>query len=181
MPRHSASDASGGVPFARDRATATVRRVTRRFVARYVFFVAGANLVWEAMHAPLYTLWRTNSVLEIATDIALCGMGDIVIAVAALAAARLVWYRQDWPRSGFDPVAGTTVIVGLLATLAIEWSSVNLWNRWDYAEYMPTIPALNVGLSPILQWIFIPAVSFWWASRRLTERWRPKARPARGA
>tara|TARA_R110002072_G_scaffold61528_1_gene154753 strand:+ start:1452 stop:1643 length:192 start_codon:yes stop_codon:yes gene_type:complete len=27
------------------------------------------------------------------------------------------------------------------------------------------IPVLDVGLSPVLQWVVIPQAAFWWASR----------------
>ncbi len=37
---------------------------------------------------------------------------------------------------------------------------------------MPMVPAIDTGLSPLLQWIAIPLAGFWFAHRTL-----PKAAP----
>lgn len=34
---------------------------------RFLLFVAGANLVWETLHLPLYTIWQQGTVGELAT------------------------------------------------------------------------------------------------------------------
>ena len=40
--------------------------------------------------------------------------------------------------------------------------------RWAYAERMPVIPLLEVGLSPLLQWIVVPPLIVWLVRRQLT-------------
>jgi len=44
--------------------------------------------------------------------------------------------------------------VGLSVTIIIERWAISI-GRWQYREAMPTIA--GIGLSPLLQWIIIPA------------------------
>ena len=35
--------------------------------------------------------------------------------------------------------------------------------NWSYSDLMPVIPSLGIGLSPVLQWVVIPALALWLA------------------
>ena len=37
---------------------------------------------------------------------------------------------------------------------------------WRYSDLMPIVPGVNVGLSPLLQWLVVPCIGLWWAARR---------------
>src|SRR3546814_11920967 len=51
---------------------------------RYLLFVAGANLVWETLHLPLYTIWQDGTVEELAFAAVHSSGGDVLIARSAL-------------------------------------------------------------------------------------------------
>jgi hypothetical protein len=56
------------------------------------------------------------------------------------------------------------VAIGLGYTVASERLNVGLV-RWTYAEAMPVVPVLDVGLAPLLQWIAVPLAAFWLLGR----------------
>jgi hypothetical protein len=39
--------------------------------------------------------------------------------------------------------------------------------RWAYADAMPVVPVLEVGLSPLVQWIVLPPLIVWFVRRQL--------------
>ncbi|WP_163271133.1 hypothetical protein [Chelativorans alearense] len=58
-----------------------------------------------------------------------------------------------------------TVLTGFLLTVVIEWVSIHVLARWSYDARMPVLPYVNVGISPLLQWLIVPIVSLWLAFR----------------
>ncbi len=136
-----------------------------RALRRYMAGVALANLGWEFAHMPLYTLWETGTASEITFAALHCTGGDILIALASVMLALILTGQASWPRSGNRPVIAITVILGLTYTLFSEWLNIEIRQSWAYRDAMPLIPLVDAGLSPVLQWIFVPLVAFWWALR----------------
>ena len=110
-----------------------------RTLRRYMGFIAGANLVWEFAHLPLYTLWETGT------------RSELVFA--------------GWPATGGRGVAVLTLVFGLAYTLFSEWLNIEVREAWAYRDLMPGIPLIDAGLSPVLQWIAVPLAAYWWAMR----------------
>lgn len=135
---------------------------------RYLAVLALASLAWEIAHAPLYTIWREASVGEIAFAIAHCTAGDVLIGLSALAAALVIFGSAGWPGERFGAVAAATTVVGVTYTAFSEWLNIVVREAWAYAEAMPTMPVggFDLGLSPIAQWLVVPALAFAAARRR---------------
>jgi hypothetical protein len=74
---------------------------------------------------------------------------------------------RGWPHIAATrrSVTVLTVVLGLGYTLFSEWLNIVIRAAWAYSNLMPIIPVLDAGLSPVLQWISIPLVAFWWALR----------------
>lgn len=142
----------------RDGGRATWLRVFRRYLAA----IAIGNLVWEFAHLPLYTVWRQDSPRGIVFAALHCTLGDILIAAACLVGALLVLGNIRWPAEGYWPVAALAVAGGLAYTMYSEWLHTELRGSWAYTESMPTLPVIGTGLSPLAQWLAVPAASFWW-------------------
>jgi hypothetical protein len=64
-------------------------------------------------------------------------------------------------------VGTATLIFGICYTVFSEWLNVVVRAAWAYSGLMPVIPLLgmDVGLSPLLQWIVLPLAAFWFAYR----------------
>ncbi|MFU0505252.1 hypothetical protein [Pseudaminobacter sp. NGMCC 1.201702] len=141
--------------------TSTMARVGKRFWLIYLLLSAVFHLSWEIAHSPLYALWRSGSPLEIVSDIAQCTLGDIAIAAAAIVAGSWFTRKPFWPLTAHSALAVVTVLTGFLLTVAIEWVSVHLLGRWSYDAKMLLLPYVNVGISPLLQWLIVPAAVLW--------------------
>lgn len=119
------------------------------------------NVAWEAFHLPLYTVWETSPSAYLMFVVVHCTVGDLMIGASALFTAAVLVGRNG-PQSEYACVAFFTVVFGLSYTLFSEWLNVSVRGSWAYAANMPVVPLLGIGLSPILQWIVIPIVSFMW-------------------
>ncbi len=112
------------------------------------------HFTWEMGQGPLFA---TMDRLPFWEATAWCGRAagwDVVISSAAYCAAALVGRRLQWfEQPAWWPFA-IYFAVGLTVTIAIERWAISI-GRWQYREAMPTIA--GIGLSPLLQWIVIPA------------------------
>jgi hypothetical protein len=132
----------------------------------YLVVLTAANLIWEFAHMPLYTIWESGTAGEIVFAALHCTGGDVLIALASVMLALILFGSNGWPADRYYRVAVTAVIIGLAYTLFSEWLNVEIRQSWAYRDIMPTLPVLQIGLSPILQWILIPLAAFLWAGRR---------------
>ena len=128
----------------------------------YLGAMAAGNLVWETLQLPLYTIWRTGTLREQAFAVFHCTLGDLLIALSSLTLALMIVGQSAWPSSRFWQVAGFAIILGIGYTAFSEWVNVVVRASWAYSEWMPVIPlfGFRLGLSPLLQWIVVPAAAF---------------------
>lgn len=137
---------------------------------RYSAFIAAANLAWEFLHLPLYTIWTEGSTRELVFAAIHCTGGDVLIAIASLLLALILVGEGAWPVRGFGKVTMLTIALGLSYTVFSEWLNTVVRESWSYSERMPVIPLVGVGLSPFAQWLIIPLSGFWWAQRPFHDR-----------
>lgn len=128
-----------------------------RVLATWLAAAALFNLVWEILQLPLYTLYRQGAPWEIAYAIAHCTAGDVLIGGAAYAVGSLVAGTIAWPRCRTVAGLAGTVLVALAYTVFSEWLNVNVRQSWAYSEFMPQL--FGIGVSPLLQWIAVPAAA----------------------
>lgn len=133
---------------------------------RYIPWLAVLNLGWEIAQLPLYTLWAESSPAHMAFAVAHCTAGDVLIGVGALTIALMVLRVQSVPKWRWLRISVVTAIAGAGYTIISEWTNTTLF-RWAYSELMPTISAagLQIGLSPLLQWLVLPPLSLYFAKR----------------
>lgn len=128
---------------------------------RYALVSFALNLIWEIAHIPLYTLWLTGSIPDITYAILHCTVGDMLIASVGLTAARVILRARHWPEDDYLSVAAVTIALALAYTVFSEWWNVEVRHTWAYRDIMPRLPGLGTGLSPMLQWLFVPLLTFW--------------------
>ena len=128
----------------------------------YLSAMAVGNLVWETLHLPLYTIWRDGTAWEKTHAILHCTLGDLMIALSTFLIALITVGHRSWPASRFWPVIGLAIPLGVGYTIYSEWLNVSVRATWTYSDLMPVIPLgdMQVGLSPILQWLVIPVAAF---------------------
>lgn len=128
------------------------------------------NLGWEIAQLPLYTIPSAQSTAQIAYAIAHCTAGDVAIAVVSFLIAAIALRDANWPASRPWRGGAIAILAGVSYTAYSEWYNVYQAGYWAYSSSMPLV--FGIGLSPLLQWILIPAVTVLivrnWARTRQT-------------
>jgi hypothetical protein len=137
---------------------------------RYLVAVTVGNLVWETAQMPLYTLWWTGTAREIAQAVLHCASGDIVIATVALILALALVGSPVWPDRRAGAVIAVVAIGAVGYTIYSEYVNTVLQRSWSYTAWMPRLPRLGTGLSPLAQWLIIPPAALLWSARALPSR-----------
>ena len=136
----------------------------------YLAVTAALDLAWETAQLPLYTIWKDGTARSMAFVVLHCTGGDVLLAFLVLVGALLLVGDPAWPSRRAGRVAALTLVAGLACTVLIEWLMVEVWPTWAYSDLMPLLPPLGTGLSPVLQWLLVPAVALWMAHRMGTVR-----------
>jgi hypothetical protein len=133
-----------------------------RAVRVYVSVSVLAHIAWETLQLPLYTIWQTGSFREQAFAVAHCTGGDALILLSAIMAALILAGHPCWPKRAFGRVAALAIGFGVAYTAFSEWLNVSVRGSWAYAERMPilSVAGVKTGLSPVLQWLIVPAGAF---------------------
>jgi len=92
-----------------------------------------------------------------------------MIASLSLLIALLLVGKIAWPSVTFGAVMAMTLGMGIGYTVYSEWMNTTVRKTWEYSEFMPTIPPLGTGLSPLMQWLIVPAIGFWMIRRQQIE------------
>ncbi|MBI2099737.1 MAG: hypothetical protein HYT48_00135 [Candidatus Vogelbacteria bacterium] len=134
------------------------------------------HIVWENAQAPLFQGYVSFS---LHFPMCLIGtVGDVVITLFVYSIVALLKNDFGWIIALNKKDIVALVIIGFFIALGIEQHAL-LFGRWAYADAMPIIPYLKVGLAPIFQMIFLLPISIYltkwpryFISERKTRRWR---------
>ncbi|MCH8490630.1 MAG: hypothetical protein LAT81_11970 [Oceanicaulis sp.] len=133
------------------------------------FFSFLLHFVWEFVQVPTYAGMAEMSHWEAIKLCMSATFGDIGFALTAFWTASMAARSRDWLLNpGRLPVA-IFIAVGILLTIAFEYYYTNVSLRWTYSDAMPLVPPFGTGLSPLLQWLVIPALVIWLTRRHLLE------------
>jgi hypothetical protein len=113
------------------------------------------NLAWEVAHSLLYS-WDPviSSYIPFISFMALKDAMWVIIFYLATAFVfkDIFWFQIK--KNGWLLIS----LLGFAFSVVIEWQALAT-GRWQYGDYMPIVPLLGVGLTPILQMTFLPALS----------------------
>ena len=125
------------------------------------------NFLWEMQQMPFFQLSSKFSCLDMVKNCTLATVGDVGISITAFwlvaaGAKSRQWFHQPrlWQIGGF-------ILVGVVITVIFEALATGPLNMWQYAAFMPTVPFLNTGLLPLLQWLLLPPIIIWFVKRQL--------------
>ncbi|HCB35176.1 MAG: hypothetical protein A2W52_04415 [Candidatus Taylorbacteria bacterium RIFCSPHIGHO2_02_49_25] len=113
----------------------TLRPPAFIFVAAFLL-----NFAWEYAHSVLYLSYRGGEI----TSLILFRAALFDAAVITLFAAPFFLQKQHCEKRWLFVVA-----LSVFAVLLERWALGS--SRWVYADAMPIIPVLNVGLTPAIQ------------------------------
>ncbi len=131
------------------------------------------NYPWEFLQAPFFAglasapHWDAIRVCTRAT------IGDAIIMLIAYGSVAGFWRDRWWPLHSRTRQLIAFIGVDLVITFGLESlatrSNHPLWGC-KYAEMMPVVPGLHVGLTPLLQWTILPPLVVWFVRRQLEVR-----------
>jgi len=148
-------------------------RASLSFIAfRYLPLLGALNLLWEIAHLPLYTVWAEGSPPYLAYVVVHCTLGDLVIGASALASALVATRAGAIDQWKFQKLGLVAVVTGVGYTALSEWMNTIARPSWEYSALMPVVNlgGIEIGLSPLAQWLVIPPVALWLAGFRSVKK-----------
>ncbi len=132
----------------------------KRFTFIVILLSFLLNFAWELAQLPLYK----DSSYDI-QHIAFCALASIADALMLLLlylGFALLNKNPIWVQNiGFWQVF-ILMIIGAIGAIIGEMAHTSKGN-WAYAESMPMLPIINVGLSPVLQFFLLPALIYYFS------------------
>ena len=138
------------------------KKTTHKKVYHQLIFTIAAlaflfNLIWELIQIPLYK--NGSYSLE---HIAFCGLASIADAILVMLlffGSAVIFKNLFWIRDKKWQQIIIVILIGGIGAVLGEMRHLSIVS-WAYADAMPIIPSLNVGLSPILQFMILPIVVY---------------------
>jgi hypothetical protein len=134
---------------------------------RYLLAILVGNFAWEFAQLPLYTIWYEGTVGQIVFAALHCTTGDVLIAGSAVLGTIMIAGDARWPYTRYWTMAVIAVLIGLAYTVYSEWINTEIRGGWAYTTWMPTLPLVGTGISPLLQWLVVPPLAFLLAKRSI--------------
>ncbi len=134
-----------------------IRTVLLYFCASFLM-----HLIWENAQMPLYeagdaSLWDNFKMCLFAT-----ATGDMLFTLRLYLTVAVIhknlWWSNDRAAYLHPATWIVPVLLGTLLAVSFELWAVHAVQRWQYSS-MPVIPVIRVGVTPVLQMIFIPLVA----------------------
>lgn len=125
------------------------------------------NFIWELLQLPLFAGFDESSYYTTVLHCTKATLGDVVISLVAFACACAVTGSRNWITLNSTSGRTTFILTGLAITVVFEILATGPLGRWAYAETMPTVPFLEVGVSPIMQWVILPILQLWFVRRQI--------------
>jgi hypothetical protein len=123
------------------------------------------NIIWEFFQCTFlydmwhFSFWRATIYMWVAI------FGDVIIVTGI---TTLAYWMAGGKNIRVMNAKGWMVllIIGFIAGILLEWFAIAL-ELWNYSHLMPTLIIFEepVGLAPVLQIAFLPALSVWLAVR----------------
>ena len=133
-------------------------------VAIFAFLL---NFPWEFLQVPFFVGMATAPHWDAIQFCTRASLGDAGIALVAFWAVAVAVRSRNWIRHPRTRDVLGFLGVGVTITTVFEWLATGALGRWAYADTMPVVPLVRVGLLPLLQWIVLPPLIVWFVRRQL--------------
>lgn len=125
------------------------------------------HFVWEMLQIPWFTGMAAASHGSVVWLCIRATGGDVLILLASFWFASIVWGHRQWLLESNRKPAVILITTALVVTTVMEWLATGPLQRWTYADSMPIVPLLGVGLTPLLQWLLLLPLIMWLTRRHM--------------
>ncbi len=135
----------------------TDRKVFNEFFITVIIFAFFLNLAWELIQIPLYknSAYNTNHI----AFCALASLADVLMVLLLYLGLALIFKNPFWIKHLKPYQFALVVIIGGVGAVLSEMRHLSL-GSWAYDNSMPLIPVVNVGISPLLQFMILPILIY---------------------
>ena len=116
------------------------------------------NYLWEIGQSPLYL--PASRLRDMWWHCFVASLGDGVIIGLIYVAGVFLFRERDWYVRMSASRWRALLTAGLTVGVLVEWVGLRM-HRWAYADAMPLLPVVGVGLVPILQMLVLPPLVLW--------------------
>jgi len=149
-----------------------LKKVTdKTFFKRFVFITLLLafilNFAWEIIQGPLYKGF-TYSI----SHVVFCGLAslaDAIMVILIYFVLAIIYKDPLWIKHINLQRTLILILIGGIGAILAEMRHLSLGN-WSYASSMPVLPFVNAGLSPVLQFMFLPVLIFYLSFSQLENR-----------
>lgn len=130
----------------------------KRFVFITTILAFILNFVWETIQLPLYK----NNVYDLihVSFCALASLADVIMVLLIYFSFALIYKDTFWIKTINIQRAILLILTGGIGAILVELRFLSEGN-WAYSSSMLLIPFFNVGISPLLQFMFLPLISYY--------------------
>lgn len=144
-----------------------MRRLLRAPEAHVATFSFLLNYPWEMLQAPLFQRVGSGDHWQQVKVCTAAAVADALISLLSYGAASLVSRGRHWLLRPPAPTWLAYMVAGLVITVGAEVLATGPLGLWEYAADMPLIPIVNVGITPMLQWLILPPLILWFARNQM--------------
>lgn len=138
----------------------------RDFIIWIAVIAFSLNFIWELLQGPLYEGFEYD--WQHVSFCALASIADILMVLILLFGFGLIYRNVFWMNFLSPKRILLLVMVGTVgAAIAEMWHTSQ--GDWTYAEAMPIVPGVGVGLSAVLQFAVLPALIFFTGKKFIEE------------
>ena len=133
------------------------KKMYKRFVITTILFAFFFNVAWEILQIPLFKggVYEWQHILFCV----LASVADVIMVLLIYFGFALIYKNALWVKN-----LNTNRIILLILTGGAGAVLAEVWQlsigTWSYADTMPLIPVVNVGLSPVLQFMILPILIY---------------------
>lgn len=127
------------------------------FFWRVAFFAYLFNLVWEITQGFLYQGYVYD--FQHISFCALASIADVFMVFLLYFGFSLIYRNFYWIQRLTFLKVSLIVIIGGVGAIFAETKHLSAGN-WAYADAMPLLPIVDVGLSPVLQFMILPILIY---------------------
>ncbi len=139
----------------------------RNYIIRVAVIAFSLNFIWEVGQGWLYKDFEYD--WQHISFCALASIADMLMVLILLFGFSLVYKNVFWTSAiGISKILPLILIGSAGAIFGEIWHTSR--GDWAYAEAMPVVPWVNVGLSPLLQFAVLPYLIFLIGNKFINER-----------
>jgi len=129
----------------------------KNYVTKIIVTAFIMNFIWEMFQMPLYENFSFSGKTTIFCLLA--SIGDAIMILIIYFIGSALFKSYSWfLKFNFKTITYITT-AGLILSVSGELIALNL-NLWNYSSLMPKLFLTSIGLSPVLQMIILPTLTF---------------------